>query len=345
MKRRLLAILLSAIMVMSFGVITMAAEGDTAADTTYTDVSSITITKIYKAVNEGVSPAETFAFTELTCTSVTDAAEGVTTANAPVPTIGSIAYADGDATADGTGKGTKTATIALPEYTSVGVYTYTFSEVVPTTKTAGVTYSEGTFTLVVTVLQQDDKVRVAAVHCEANPKTGTYGESPKTDKFENTYESGTLAVSKTVTGNLGDQSKYFDVTVTFAAASGEAINSTITYTGGKYSEAVAVNNNTATIQLKHGDTVTFANVPEGVTWTVEEADYTTEANGKYDAAQYSASTGTITAGGAATSVITNNKDVQVDTGIALDSIPYILIIALVAIGAVTVFVRRRRAED
>ena len=118
-------------------------------------------------------------------------------------------------------------------------------------------------------------------------------------------------------------------------------NSTITYTGGQYEEAVTVANNTATIQVKHGDTVTFANVPEGVTWTVAEADYSSEG---YDAADYSTESSTMTAGGEATCTITNNKSVTVDTGISLDSLPYILIVAVVLSAAVVMFINKRRSE-
>ena len=325
--KKLLAVFLTLALIMGMSLTAIA------DDPAYEDASTAEIKKVYVASNGGVSPAETFSFTALTCTSVTDAAEDVTTENAPVPTIGTVAFAEGDATAAGA---EGTATITLPEYTSVGVYTYQFNEVIPTTKTAGVTYNETDFSLVVTVIEQNGKVRVAAVHCE-----GSDGQD-KTDEFENTYESGTLAVSKTVTGNLGDKSKYFDVTVTFAAASGEVINSTITYTGGQYSSDVTVANNTATIQVKDGDTVTFSNVPEGVTWTVSEADYTGEG---YDAASYSAESGTMTAGGAATSTITNNKEAEIDTGINMDSLPYIVIIGVVAVAALAFFMKRRGSAE
>lgn len=102
------------------------------------------------------------------------------------------------------------------------------------------------------------------------------------------------------------------------------INSTITYKGGQYTDDVTVADNTATIQVKDGDTVTFSNVPEGVTWAVSEADYTGEG---YDAASISAESGTMTAGGADTSEITNNKAATIDTGINMDSLPYIVMIA------------------
>ena len=332
--KKFLAIILAVVLMLSLSVVAFA-DGDTTTDDT-----TVTITKTYKASNGGVSPAEEFTFSDFTRVSITE--NDAATWPETDPTITSISYAEGEATADGTGTGTKTATLTLPTYTAVGVYTYSFTEAVPTTKTAGVTYNDTTLYLVVTVIEQNGKVRVAAVHCEGSHDKGTYGTAPKTDAFENKYESGTLAVTKTVTGNMGDKSKYFDVTVTFTAASGEAINSTITYTGGKYDQAVTVVNNTATIQVKDGDTVTFANVPEGVTWKVEEADYTTEAGGKYDAATYSTQTDSIAAGDADTCTITNNKSTEIDTGITLDSLPYILIGMVVLAAAVAMILNKRR---
>lgn len=295
----------------------------------FVDEATVLLSKTYTDANDGVNPAETFSFSEFTEVSIKE--NNAATWPATKPTITSISFDEGEATA------TKTATITLPTYTAVGIYTYSFNEVVPDTKTAGVTYNGGTMYLVVTVVEQNGKVRVAAVHCEGDPANN--GE--KTDNFENTYESGTLAVSKTVTGNMGDKTKYFDVTVTFAAASGEAINSTIKYSGGKYTNEVTVTNNTATIQLKHGDTVTFTNVPEGVTWTVVEADYTGEGEGKgYEAAKYSKSTDSIAAGDADTCSITNNKGVSVDTGIALDNAPYMIVLALVVVAGVMMMKKR-----
>lgn len=336
--KKLMAMLLVLTMVLGLSMTAMA------DDTTYEDASSITITKVFKDANGGNSPAETFSFSSLTCESVTDAAEGVTEANAPVPTIGSAAFTEGEATSEGA---EKEATITLPEYTSVGIYTYKFNEVAGTT--AGVTYNDTDLFLVVSVVQDaNNKIRVAAVHCEGSHDAGEYGVDPKTDKFENTYESGTLAVSKTVTGNMGDQTKLFDVTVTLTAPSGETVNSTITCSGGSdagNTQTIAANwtgTKTVSIKVKHDETVTFSNIPEGVTWSVEEADYTSE---DYDAASYSTQTDSIAAGDADTCEITNNKDATIDTGISMDSLPYIVIIALVAAAAAAFFMRRRRSAD
>lgn len=340
--KKILAMILAMLLVLSMTVAF-------AEDPTYTDVSSITITKTYKAANGGVSPAEDFEFENIEFVSATDTGVGYTEtwAKANLPEIGKASFTEGEATATGADE---TATITLPSnYPSVGVYTYSFTE--KDNKTAGVTYNTGTFYLVVTVVEDGGKKRIAAVHCEGSHDAGTYGKDPKTDKFVNTYESGTLAVSKKVTGNLGDKSKYFDVTVTFAPASGETINSTIKYTGGSGDYVVTadapatVSNNTVTLHLKDGDTFNFTNIPEGVTWKVEEADYTTEAAGKYDAASYTKQTDTMTAGGEASCEITNNKDITIDTGVILQYAPYIAILAVVLAGAILLIIRRRRNNE
>ena len=92
-----------------------------------------------------------------------DAAADVTTANAPVPTIGSVSFGKGDATEDGA---EATAAISLPAYTSVGIYTYKFNEAIPTKKTAGVTDNEDDLYMVVTVAERNGKDCVAEVCSE-----------------------------------------------------------------------------------------------------------------------------------------------------------------------------------
>lgn len=92
---------------------------------TYTDMSTVTLTINYNETNDGsTSPAEDLSFT-ISNTSVTDAASGVDTASMPTPTLGTVSYAEGDA---GDTDMTKTLTITLPRYTSVGIYTYTITQ-------------------------------------------------------------------------------------------------------------------------------------------------------------------------------------------------------------------------
>ena len=331
--KKILSLALALVLVLSMSTVAFAAEGE---ETTYTDMSTVTLTKEYKLTNTGTtSPAETFAFSALTCTNVTDAADGVTTANAPVPTIASVSYTAGEA---GGENAKKNITITLPTYTSVGIYTYTFTET--DGGTAGVTYRSDAITLVVTVIEKNGKVRVAAVHTEGE------GEA-KSGEFNNEYSAGSLSVKKTVTGIMGDQQKEFTVKVTFTAPEGDTVREAITYVDGTETKTIAAGegwtgSKEVEITLKHDETVTFTNIPYGVTYAVVENDYTAEADGGYDAASYNFDDNNKKIDTASENVtITNNKDGNIDTGINMDSMPYILLLAVACMG-LFVFISKKR---
>ena len=199
MKKKLLTALLTMTMVMGLGAAVM-------ADETTPAPATVSINKNYEAPNKKadatsgaelyVSPAETFQFT-IDKVGVTDAASGVTKDTMPEPTLSTIQYGAGDA-GSATNK-TKPLTVTLPDYTSVGVYTYTIKET--DGKTAGVSYLGKDITLVVTVQQVGDQLVPTAVFHMADDN----GTDTKPDHFDNTYSAGSLAVSKEVTGNLGDR--------------------------------------------------------------------------------------------------------------------------------------------
>lgn len=326
--KKLISLALALMLVLSLSTVAFAATDE---ETTYTDMSTVTLTKEYALTNAGTtSPAETFTFSTLTCTSVTDAAAGVTTANAPVPTIANVSYAAGEA---GGANKTKNITITLPPYTSVGIYTYTFTET--DGGTAGVTYRSDAITLVVTVIEQNGKVRVAAVHTEDEGGT-------KSGTFNNEYSAGSLSVTKNVTGIMGDQQKEFTVKVTFTAPAGDTVREAITYVDGTETKSIAAGwtgSQEATITLKHGETVTFTNIPYGVTYTVDENDYTADG---YDAASYSFADNNKKIDSASEGVtITNNKGGTVDTGISMDAMPYVLLLSVACVG-LFLFISKKR---
>ena len=193
----------------------------------------------------------------------------------------------------------------------------------------------------VTVVEQNGKVRVAAVHTEN-------ANGAKSGSFNNTYSAGSLSVTKNVTGNMGDQQKEFTVKVTFTAPTGDTVREAITYVDGTETKTIAAGwtgSKEVDITLKHGETVTFNNIPYGVTYTVVENDYT-GANGGYDAAGYNFSdTSKIINSDSDTVTITNNKGGTVDTGIGLDSLPYIMLLVLAAAGLIVFFSKKRMARE
>lgn len=323
--KKLLACLIAAATMLTMGSTVFAAD----AGTTYTDQSTVTIKKAYKLTNEGTtSPAETFTLVQVGDGTVRDSEA---TSAPALGTITGATFAEQAATVNGT---PGEITVALPTYEHVGIYEYTLKEK-EDKQTAGVTYYGNDIKLVVTVIQgENGKLRVAAVHTEA--------EGEKSDTFTNTYSAGKLNISKTVKGNLGDQSKYFEFKVTLTGEKGK------TYAASSY--AVSGGSNTAnptsieigketTFLLKHGETISIANLPYGVSYTVTEtaADgYTTTKSGD---------TGSVNADNQ-TAAFENSRNGEVDTGINLTTLPYILVFAGVIVIAGAAFItRRRKYED
>lgn len=311
---------------------TMFTMGSTAfaATTVYTaeDHDSVTVEKVYKLTNaDTTSPKETFTLVQVGSGEVKD---GEATSAPALGTITGAEFAEGAATVDGE-RGT--INVALPAYTNVGVYEYTLKEVEG--KTAGVTYYGKEIKLTVTVVNgTNGNLRIAAVHTEA------VGEA-KSDSFENTYSAGTLKISKTVTGNLGDQSKYFEFKVTLTGEEGKTYASSYAVSGGSNSAnptSIEIGKET-TFLLKHGETIRIANLPYGVSYIVTEtaADgYTTTKSGDK---------GSVNAANQ-TAAFENSRNGKVDTGINLTTLPYILVFAGVIVIAGAAFItRRRKYED
>ena len=310
------------------------------------DYKTVDIKKVYTAVNAGTTnPAETFYLKQIGSNVTSGDAESApalkTLSGDESQYIAKVAYTEGEATLE------KPFTIELPEYTKVGVYEYTLEEVAG--DTAGVTYRTDTLKLVITVINvEGGKIRVAGVHTESTGKT-------KSDKFDdNKYSAGSLNVKKVVEGNLGDKNKKFDFTVVFTNNTGKEIKSEITATVAGHAVNdfnVAWDANkqyTYDFSLAHDETATFANLPYGVIYTVTEADYTGNNGGYQDPIPaYSEDSGTHNTIDTAseTLTITNKKTGDVDTGVILDNAPYILMLAVVAGGAMTLVIKKRREEE
>lgn len=320
--RKLLSGALALGLAMSMGMTAFAADTD-----------SVNIKKRYKLVTTSgetgaESPAETFTLSSGDgVISERDVAEGE---KAPELSTSSVRYEAGEATAEGT---VKNFVITLPEYSKVGVYTYELTE--SSNATAGVTYRKDPIKLVVTVTngEGDALVRTAAIHTEAAGGT-------KSDTFENTYTAGALEITKTVDGNLGDKTKYFEFKVTLTGVSGMTYADSYAVTGGSYTgnpTTIAIGTET-TFKLKDGDTIKIANLPAGVTYEVTETaveGYTTTKT---------ANTGSIN-DSVVTATFINTKNGEVDTGIRLDSLPYLMMLAIAGAGLVVLVARKRGMRE
>lgn len=327
---KLLAAVLSIALAMGVSVMpAFAASGET-----YADMDSVVIKKNYELANEGTfSPAETFSF-DIEADNVTDASDDITPENMPMPTIGTVSYLRGEA---GSTTKTKEIKIDLPEYKSVGVYTYIIHEAAG--NSAGVTYYGDAILLRVTVIEQDGKLRIAAVHTEDPESTG----EGKKDDFDNLYSAGELEVHKDVEGIMGNKDKYFEFRVQLTGEEGKTYQDSYAITGGSYdanptSIKIKPGETTeATFYLKDGDTIHIENLPYGVEYKVSEtpvADYvTTETGteGEVDEAVEQAS-------------FTNTKGGTVDAGVVLDSAPYLFTLTGAAGVGLLLTLRRRHQK-
>lgn len=326
---KLLAGVLSISLAMGVSVMpAFAASGET-----YADMDSVVIKKNYELANtDTISPEETFTFT-IDPVTVTDASEGIEAADYR-PIVGDVTYAQGEA---GSASKTKKIEIKLPEYDSVGVYTYIIHEVEG--NSAGVTYYGDAILLRVTVIEQDGKLRIAAVHTEDPESTG----EGKKDDFDNFYSAGKLEVHKDVEGIMGNKDKYFEFRVQLTGEEGKTYQDSYAITGGSYDanpDSIKIRpgeTTEATFYLKDDDTIHIENLPYGVEYKVSEtpvAGYvTTETGteGEVDEAVEQAN-------------FTNTKGGTVDAGVVLDSAPYLFTLTGAAGVGLLLTLRRRHQK-
>lgn len=160
--------------------------------------------------------------------------------------------------------------------------------------------------------------------------------------------SANLTISKTVTGKLGDTNKAFTFTITKADGTSANITEANIETTDN-TRAVWQGNGKFT--LKDGASIIFKNLPSGEYKVIEE-DYSGE---KYDTSWQIGTDGevyeknrtaTVTIGTTEQTVhFTNHRTLEPDLGVLLDTLPYIVILAVVAGGVALLMLRKHRKED
>lgn len=158
--------------------------------------------------------------------------------------------------------------------------------------------------------------------------------------------SANLTVTKTVTGKLGDTNKAFTFTIT---KDGKPVNNITEDNIEARDGAQWLNDGNGKFTLKDGASITFKNLPSGQ-YKVVEDNYSGE---KYETS-YVVDSGTPVNGQEATVTIgtdakqidfTNHRTLEPDLGVLLDTLPYIVILAVVAGGVALLMLRKRRKED
>lgn len=178
-------------------------------------------------------------------------------------------------------------------------------------------------------------------------------------------EASSITISKTVTGLLGDTHKEFTFKVT-----GDELKADTKILGADGKE---LNYGSPTFGMKHGDTATVTNVPYNAVFCVYEdkvgaTAYETSATGqtttqsgdnnrkfyyKIILVNGNPMLQPCEENGAAIGspldtleiVVTNHATLKPDTGVLLDTLPYIVILAVVAGGVALLMLRKHRKED
>lgn len=193
------------------------------------------------------------------------------------------------------------------------------------------------------------------------PATITTGELKQNKNQLNYYGryipvSADLTVSKTVTGKLGDTNKAFTFQIL------DANNEPVKLTTGNYefsnTNGALLNNGTdGTFTLMSGANVTIKNLPVG-TYTVTELETADELKNykttwlldsnpdSKNKTENSTRTATVEMKGENRVLdFTNECTLKPDTGVLLDTLPYIVILAVVAGGVALLMLRKHRKED
>ena len=196
---------------------------------------------------------------------------------------------------------------------------------------------------------------------------GSWGEGYEPSKAEladgtvNFYAhyepiSADLTVSKTVTGMLGDQHKAFTFQIVDSNGNAVALTeSNIQKSVDNLTEddkakvGLVSNGADGRFTLVSGASITLKNLPSGEYKVIEESATGYETSWKLGESgelhEKSVEATVNVQGAAQTIAFTNHATLKPDTGVLLDTLPYIVILAVVAGGGILLMLRKRRKED
>lgn len=168
--------------------------------------------------------------------------------------------------------------------------------------------------------------------------------------------SADLTISKTVTGLLGDQHRAFTFQIfdknnkPVALSADNIVTSTEGLTEDDKAKVGLVSNGAdGRFTLVSGASITLKNLPSGEYKVIEESATGYETSWKLGESgelhEKSVEATVNVQGAAQTIAFTNHRTLEPDLGVLLDTLPYIVILAVVAGGVALLMLRKHRKED
>lgn len=344
-KKKLGAFVLAGTMLLSMGTTVFAAEEPTVPNVNQN--GRVPITKEFEMADGLRTPAATFKFT---ATSQTQ--------DALPATITDVTYQAGETGTLKDGKyviSKDTAISFTGAWKHAGEYVYTVTES-KENPISNVTYDTSSYILRVYVINGTTGLEIEKITAQ--------GATGKTDKilFTNTYakNDATLTIEKNTEGDYADKTRKFDFEITFTKS---PMSDQTTFTGTIGAQSVEYTaGQTKTFKLADGEKLVFNNLPVGTTYMVKELAATDGYTPKVTVVENKTTTvtnktvqetealDTLKENGKNNLVGENEnkvtftntyKDVAV-TGIVMNNLPFILLVAVAIVAFVSLAVIKRR---
>lgn len=333
--KKILSLALALVLVLSMGTVAFAAGGESTWDGNYTATAETTFNEIVKTYTSenNVVVNETLSFTSTAQTSNPDGG----TANLTVANLEVSSLTPG------------TLAVTIPSLSKAGTYEWTIKETPG--NTAGVAYSNAEVHVIVLV-EYDNTNHVLKIANTTGYIKLENGQKAKT--FDNTFKSGSFTVAKDVEGNMANENDEFEIAVTLTSTKPIGTNVTLagtTVTPDQWTKDKGSYTCTSTLNYSEiGGAKTFSDIPVGVTVSVVENTTDDKMNGyTFDNTNNNTdndfSMNVADADNNKAVVVKNTKGEEIATGITLDSMPYILMLAVVFMGLFVFFSKKRMMRE
>ena len=358
MTKKLLSLILVATMIMAMGIGAFAADGDgegsqtTEAAEKY-DLAEAVMTKDLH-VADGIDISEVNQFT-FTFTFDADSSDGFKDGDS-APTIADQTITVGEQSSDHAYGDLAMSSVFTDAnaFPHAGVYAYKVAET-PITKD-GLTCDDSEYIVRIYVANDGDALKFDGITVEKEGEKVDPTKEGDTSgfNFENEYveiiddDEAALTIKKVIDGDYGDKTKEFPVTVTLTIPSTATANDVAVAEGTVTGDAPTL---TVTADLANNDTIEFTKLPAGTTFKVEETqdanykgkiegDLITTAEFDKGVKVEAESTGPILEAGKEVT-LTNTRNESIPTGVIINSLPYVLIVAIAAAGFFYMQIKKR----